>query len=406
MDLDSESKIPSFSLITEIITKLSRIRDSGILIETALQFARDITKAEAGTVYIAAPNDPTILRFSHSQNDRLTSSLLDQYMTHTLPVDENSIAGYVALHKSELNIEDVKDLDPCLPYRTKMLFSSYPIQSMYTKPLQDGGRLLGVLQLMNAKDENNNTVKFDPLQLSYLELICNFIVTALERSNMIFELLNRTIAMTELRDPLETGVHIKRVSSYAGCLYELWATKRNYSRSVIKNEQDKIKTAALAHDIGKVGIPDSILKKPGKFTPEDFDVMKQHTYIGYKFLKNSYSFHDLNSALVCLQHHEWWNGDGYPGHLDVETGEPIAMKANGKNQGLIGTEIHFYARLVAIADVFDALSSTRVYKHAWERPEILAEFKAKSGVQFDPELTSLFLENVDIFYTLKDSITN
>ncbi len=132
------------------------------------------------------------------------------------------------------------------------------------------------------------------------------------------------------------------------------------------------------HDIGKVAIPDGILKKPAKLTDDEFNTMKEHTSIGYKLLNNSDRTIIKASAIIANQHHEKWNGKGYP-------------------KGLKGEEIHPYGRISAIADVFDALASARVYKPSWDYQRIRDLFLEEKGQHFDPKMTEVFLENFDKF---------
>jgi putative two-component system response regulator len=128
------------------------------------------------------------------------------------------------------------------------------------------------------------------------------------------------------------------------------------------------------HDVGKIGIPDSSLGKPGPLSPEEFEVIKTHTLIGHEILRKSSRRILRTAATIALEHHERWDGTGYP-------------------RGLRGEEIHLHGRIVALADVFDALAHRRVYKEAWPLERILEYFRSMSGSQFDPELTSLFLNS-------------
>ncbi|AXH14239.1 regulator [Malaciobacter mytili LMG 24559] len=173
----------------------------------------------------------------------------------------------------------------------------------------------------------------------------------------------------------ETGNHVKRVAEYSYLL----AKKVGLS----EEEAELIKMASPMHDIGKVGIPDAILNKPAKFTPEEFEQMKKHTKIGYDMLKNSNREILKASAIIAYEHHEKWNGQGYP-------------------RGLKANEIHIYGRITAIADVFDALGSNRCYKKAWELHRILELFKEEKGKHFDPELIDIFFENLEEFLVIKE----
>jgi len=187
------------------------------------------------------------------------------------------------------------------------------------------------------------------------------------------EVISTMGAIGETRSK-ETGDHVKRVAEYS----KLLALKCGLPAK----EAEEIKMASPMHDIGKVGIPDSILNKPGKLTEEEFEVIKTHSQLGYEMLKGSQQSLLKTAAIISLEHHEKWDGSGYP-------------------RGLKEKEIHLYGRITAIADVFDALGHDRIYKKAWPLEEILNLFNEDRGKHFDPELIDLFYENLDEFLTIK-----
>jgi response regulator RpfG family c-di-GMP phosphodiesterase len=168
----------------------------------------------------------------------------------------------------------------------------------------------------------------------------------------------------------ETGNHVKRVALYS----EILALKYGLS----KEEAELLKLASPMHDIGKVGIKDEILNKPGKLTPKEFSIMKTHSKLGFNMLKNSDKKILKTAAIVAYEHHEKWDGTGYP-------------------RKLRGEDIHIYGRITAVADVFDALGSKRVYKDAWSLDEIFKLFKEQRGKHFDPLLVDIFFENFNEF---------
>lgn len=178
------------------------------------------------------------------------------------------------------------------------------------------------------------------------------------------EVLSRT---AEYKDP-ETGSHIARVSHYSKMLAQL------YGLDIY--EQEVLFYAAPLHDLGKVGIEDAVLLKPEKLTDEEFDRIKRHSTIGYNILKNSTNPYLIAGATIALSHHEKYNGRGYP-------------------NALIGDMIPLYARIVAIADVFDALTSIRPYKKAWSFEEAIEMIEKEKGEHFDPHLANLFIANID-----------
>ncbi|MDF1883273.1 PAS domain S-box protein [Sulfurimonas sp. SAG-AH-194-C21] len=174
----------------------------------------------------------------------------------------------------------------------------------------------------------------------------------------------------------ETGAHVKRVAEYS----KLLALKYGLS----EEEAEEIKMASPMHDIGKVGIPDNILNKPAKLTPQEFKIMQTHSQIGFDMLHGSHQPLLTTASIISLTHHEKWDGSGYP-------------------KGLVGEEIHLYGRITAIADVFDALGHDRVYKKAWPLDNILDFLKDASAKHFDPTLLNLFFENLDDFLKIEKS---
>lgn len=190
-----------------------------------------------------------------------------------------------------------------------------------------------------------------------------------------YEISLRLGKASEYRDT-ETGMHIKRMSLYSEKLAQLLGLD--------EYECELIRYAAPLHDVGKVGIRDNILLKPGKLTEEEFEIMKTHTLIGGEILNHADEFPVIKMGqIIALQHHEKYDGNGYP-------------------YGLKGSEIHLYARIVAIADVFDALSSVRVYKKAFSIQESLTIMQRERDKQFDPKLFDLFIENICDFIAIKE----
>jgi HD-GYP domain-containing protein (c-di-GMP phosphodiesterase class II) len=149
---------------------------------------------------------------------------------------------------------------------------------------------------------------------------------------------------------------------------------------------------AMLHDVGKVAISDLILKKPSAFTDEERLTMKTHTYQGARLFMDKQSEFDDIAKEVALTHHEWWDGTGYPGYIDLEEEDPVELKKQIGKHPLKGEDIPLFGRIVALADVFDALCSKRVYKEAWEFDDVLEEIKNSSATQFDPELVEIFFD--------------
>jgi putative two-component system response regulator len=177
------------------------------------------------------------------------------------------------------------------------------------------------------------------------------------------ETVLRLSKAADSRDP-ETGAHIVRMANYSRVIAE--------QLGLSAAQQQLILEAAPMHDIGKVGIPDHILLKPGKLSIEEFAIMKKHAMLGYQILAESQSEMLQVGAEIALSHHEKFDGSGYP-------------------QGLIGEEIPLFARIVAVADVFDALTSERPYKSAWDIDKALALLHEGAGSHFDPQCVAAFV---------------
>jgi len=190
------------------------------------------------------------------------------------------------------------------------------------------------------------------------------------------EIASRLGRVSEYRD-METGGHIKRMAQYSFLLAKLYGLD--------EDECELILNAAPLHDVGKVAISDSILLKPGKFTEDEFEIMKTHAKLGAEILSGAEKFKTIEAGrIIALEHHEKFDGSGYP---------------NSKK----GKGIHLYARIVAIADVFDALNSKRVYKDAIDLDTVIKIIKDGRATHFDPELLDLFLENIDLFLEVQKS---
>ncbi len=174
----------------------------------------------------------------------------------------------------------------------------------------------------------------------------------------------------------ETGNHVKRVAAYSKILALAWGLD--------EAEAEMLKQASPMHDIGKVAIPDAILNKPGKLDEKEFQKMREHAQLGYEMLRYSNRPLLLAAATVAYEHHEKYDGSGYP-------------------QGLKAEEIHLYGRITAIADVFDALGSDRVYKKAWKDEEIFTLFRAERGKHFDPRLVDLFFDHLQEIIEIRET---
>ncbi len=190
----------------------------------------------------------------------------------------------------------------------------------------------------------------------------------------------------------DTGEHLTRIQAYVEVLARWLKDHSRYTAYLAGKENyiDELKLACLLHDVGKTAVPIRILSKPGKLTDEEFDIIKTHTTIAGRalttanedfrktFIEDSYL---ALSRDIALSHHEKWNGKGYP-------------------KGLSGEEIPLSARIVAVADVYDALRSKRSYKESWPHEEAVTEIVSQKGIQFDPEVVAAFVSQSRTFYNI------
>jgi len=255
------------------------------------------------------------------------------------------------------------------------------------------GEILGVLLV--ARQPNATHATFTPEENADLRHIATLISTALERRALKEKMMWSKVRMAESRDPSETGPHVKRVSATALEIFDGWAKRHSVREEESQFSRETLRMAAILHDVGKIGISDLILKKPGKLTPEEYEIMKHHSVLGVPHLLGN----DSDDARdVAMHHHERWDGRGYPGAVSIEnlpSDDQSLLEMQLPSTGMKGDDIPLFARMVAIADVFDALSSHRAYKEAWAPERVEQEMRNESGKAFDPELIEIFFERLD-----------
>jgi HD-GYP domain-containing protein (c-di-GMP phosphodiesterase class II) len=318
------------------------------------------------------------------------------YSFFSLLIDEKSISGYCAYTGKIVNVPDMYNIPADAPYSFNASFDKlggYKTISSLTFPLITvEGRLLGVIQVLNKMGADGNVIPFSEEDEFLITHFAANATIALQRAYVTRAMILRMIKMSELRDPKETGSHVNRVAGYAVEMYDRWAYKNNIPVTEREKFRDDLKIGSMLHDVGKVAISDLILKKPARFTPEEFQIMQHHTLYGAGLFSDTHSPVDHISMNIALTHHENWDGTGYPGWVDPISREPLKTNEEGKPLGRKEKEIPLAGRIVAIADVYDALCSKRVYKEAWAEDEVLDEVRKLSGSKFDPELVDIFFE--------------
>ncbi len=387
--------------LLSIMEGLSHLKDLDALLDQVLLQARRLTAADAGSIYILSHQ---ALHFSYVHNDTLfgddgASKYI--YASQTLPLDNQSLAGYVALTGDSLLIDDAYQLPDALPFTFNRSFdeqSGYRTRSILAVPLRTGRqKIVGVLQVINALGEQREAVPFtekDRLILNYFAANAG---AAIERARLTREVILRMIKMCELRDPEETGPHANRVGAYAAEIYYRWSRNQGLPPEEIKTNKDLVRIAAMLHDVGKIAISDLILKKPAGLDGEEFTMMKFHTILGARLFQDPDTDLDVMSAEIVLNHHERWDGRGYPGKIADVYCDPIRL-----GEGKRGEEIPIFARIVALADVYDALTSKRSYKESFPEEQALEIIKEQSGKHFDPEVVRAFFEIYEIITAIKE----
>ena len=352
-------------LIFTYLTEVTSLRDYDEIIMVLANMGRALTSSDRCTVWVVNDN-----------KDKIWTKVAHGMDAIELPID-SGIVGHSIIKGEKIIIDDVyedhrfnSDVDKKTGYRTK---------SMMVIPMFDkDSHIIGAFQAINHQGE---TDVFDKRDMERLMLASTYAAETLISAKLTEEIedTQREVVFTmgaigESRSK-ETGNHVKRVAEYSKILALAYGLD--------EDEAELLKQASPMHDIGKIAIPDAILKKPGRFNAQERAIMDTHAELGYNMVKNSERSLLKAASIVAYEHHEKWDGTGYP-------------------RGLKGEDIHIYGRITAIADVFDALGSDRVYKKAWEDDRIFKLFHDESGKHFDPNLTNLFFENKEEFLKVRE----
>ena len=359
-------------------------------LDKILYEARQFTNADAGPSIFAREN-----RFSYVQNDTAGRDPANKHLYSTQSITINDASSPVWTDRATALISDVYDLGEIIDSTGVLMKSNYRINPFDSPPCHSRQDDRGDDHQFRNK---NGVIKaFSRNDMMYVNFFANNASVAIERAKMTREIILRMIRMAELRDPKETGNHVNRVSAYAIEIYEKWAQNKGIERTVIKKVKDTLRISAMLHDVGKVAISDTILKKPGKLTEAEYAVMKTHTLSGARLFDEAASDWDALAAEVALTHHERWDGQGYPGNI-----EDVWSENHVLSKGLAGEDIPISGRIVALADVYDALISKRVYKDAWDEDQVLEYLKNQSGSQFDPDVVDAFLSIYAVIRAIRD----
>lgn len=353
------------NIIFSYMGRIARTRDLDAIIILMADMTRDLVQADRCTLWLI-----------DNQSNELWTKYAHGLQTVRVPMSMG-LVGYATTHNEAVIIDDAYSdsrFNPSVDKKT-----GYKTKSVMIIPINDNeGKVIGAYQVINKLTSDG---KFTNRDLEYMTLASSYTGKAIEAAllNLEIEQTQKEIifVMGEIGESRskETGNHVKRVAEYSRLLALYYGLDNSTA--------ELIKMASPMHDIGKVGIPDRILQKPEKLNENEFEIMKTHTEIGYNLLKSSHRKIIEAAAIISEQHHERWDGRGYP-------------------RGLKGDEIHVYGRITALSDVFDALSSDRCYKKAWEMNKVIDYLEQEKGKQFDPWLVSIFIKNIDEFINIKD----
>ncbi len=360
--------------LVEIGLLLSSEKNLKKLLERIVEEEMNFTGAEGGSLYIKKGN---LLNFMVFKNRVLESQfpgdILEKRITKSqFEIKDTSVAGACVKKGVIIAIKDMDKIEELgFKYdRTLDKELGYKTISLLSIPLKNpNGEIIGVLQLVNIPED---AFTEDGLRLvrataaqAAIALSNALLLDELKRAHL--DTIYRLAKVAEFKDR-GTGEHIKRMSKVSMLIAESLKKEPDFAETILY--------ASPMHDIGKVAIPDNILLKPGKLTKEEFEIMKTHTTIGGEILENA-DTELLNVARkIALYHHEKYDGTGYP-------------------EGLKGKDIPVEARIVAVADVFDALVSKRPYKEPWPPEEALNYIVSQKGKHFDPDVVEVFLNVYD-----------
>ena len=365
-EISSLNATELLEVIFDYLAEVSSRRDFDQVIEILAKMGKALSGADRCSIWIVSDDNKSIM-----------TKVADGIEPITLPMG-SGIVGESIVNAQRYIIDDVykderfnQEIDNITGYKTS---------SMMVIPMYDyNEHVIGAFQVINRR---GNQGTFDSRDMERLTLATTYAAETIVSAQLTKEIeeTQREVVFTmgaigESRSK-ETGNHVKRVAEYS----RLLALAYGLSES----DAELLKQASPMHDIGKVAIPDSILNKPGRFDENERYIMNKHAELGYNMIKNSERPLLQAAAIVAYEHHEKWDGSGYP---------------NKKS----GEDIHIFARITALADVFDALGSDRVYKKAWSDERIFSLLQEERGKHFEPRLIDLFFENLEAICKVRDT---
>ncbi|HOP32266.1 MAG TPA: HD domain-containing protein [Candidatus Hydrothermia bacterium] len=353
------------------------------LLERIVDEAMQLAGCDGGTIYTLREGH-LIFKISKNrvlQKENFSDDISEILKVKEVPLTKDSLSGYVALTKAILSFPDRKSaIERGFVFDSVALSGvDYTVESSLTMPLiTSEGNVEGILQLVNAR-EGERIVPFKPETIEIMKFFTSQAAAAMQNARLIEQLKETQLdaiymlsTVAEFRDKV-TGDHIKRISKVSYIVARTIGMDREFSELILY--------ASPMHDIGKIAIPDSILNKPSRLTPQEWEIMKKHTIYGASIIKESkYPLFQM-AKNIALNHHERYDGNGYP-------------------NGVEGEQIPIEARIVQVADVFDALVSERPYKSAWNFGDAFDYLKKLKGEQFDPNAVDAFFDKQELIFKL------
>ncbi len=356
------------SLLLKVSTQLTKEKDLKKILRLLTSITKQLLNADICSIFL------------HNKITKELWTIVAEKTDEIRIPEDSGIAGYSFSNNETIIINDTEneprftgEVDRNLGYHTRNLVA-VPLQDRFNSPF-------GVIEVINKLDNTS----FDNEDIELLNHITLFVTTTIENS-YLYEQLNtvhkdlvyKLSSVTRYKDK-ETQSHIIRVGLYSSIIAKELGWKQE--------EVELIKLSSPMHDIGKVGVPDNILLQPAPLNETQWDTMHQHCQIGYDILSGTESRLLQIASKIALEHHEKYDGSGYP----------FQLKAG---------DISIYARLTAIADVFDALTSKRPYKEPWSYDQAFNHMIINSGKHFDPMLMTLFLKNRAQIIKIKEEVSD
>jgi len=379
--------------LVRVSDELGRLQDLDILMNRVLLEARTLVGATAGILHV--PEEGELVAAIRQRDEGDLPSVSPECLRS--PMEMTSLEGAVAITGLPVNLGDARHPPENVPYRfnpglERMLGMGLgPMLCIAVRNV--AGETMAVLQVVRAQ-ASPAARAFSHDDEMVLRHFAGLAGVAMERARLTRSIINRMIRAVQLRDPHETAMHAEHVADLSVELWRSWAERCAIHPTEIERSADRLRIAARLHDVGKVGVSDAILKKPARLTPEEQAQVRKHVIVGAQLFDTVETDFDRHARDVALYHHAWWDGGGYPSTEDLAALRRTSPRAAGPALDLRGEGIPLFARIVAIADVYDALLSPRVYKKAWSVTDALEAIRTGAGHQFDPDLAALFPEVV------------